>query len=143
MFEVITRWLARFVHQNFYTLIIFFIVLILTRFLTQLKPHRSPPGPWGLPILGYMPFLGQQVHYTLFDLSRKFGNCFQFSIGCRKMVVLADPALIRKAFTKEEFAGRPSTKLFDMFQGYGKLILPFVYLSKNNINNINDFEYVF
>ena len=85
-----------------------------------MKKSKLPPGPWGIPILGYMPFLGTQIHHTLFNLTQKFGNCFQFSLGCRRIVVLSDPTLIRDAFKREEFSGRPTTKLFEMFQGYGE-----------------------
>ena len=64
-----------------------YYVLKLFRSWTQL-----PPGPWGLPILGYLPFLDRiQPQRTLESLRAKYGKVFSIQMGRVTTVVLADP----------------------------------------------------
>ncbi|KOB77579.1 Uncharacterized protein OBRU01_03830, partial [Operophtera brumata] len=75
-----------------------------------------PPGPWGLPIVGYLPFINQKwPHFTLVDLSRKYGPVYGISMGNIYAVVLSDHKLIREAFAKENFSGRAPLKLVSMW----------------------------
>uniref|UniRef100_A0A914XCE0 Cytochrome P450 1A1 n=1 Tax=Plectus sambesii TaxID=2011161 RepID=A0A914XCE0_9BILA len=90
---------------------LFWIIYYVWRKL--LASRRStlpqPPGPYGLPILGYMPFLGKRPHVTLKNLAEKYGDIFQLQIGGQKTVVLGSIDFIREAYSKDVFAGRPST----------------------------------
>ena len=60
----------------------------------------EPPGPYGLPVLGYMPFLGKRPHLTLTKLKEKYGDIFQLQIGAQKTVVLSSVDIIREAYSK-------------------------------------------
>jgi hypothetical protein len=80
---------------------------------------QLPPGPMGLPFLGYLPFLGNEIHLTLTDLSHKFGPIYQIFLGGIRVVVLNDAALVRQAFKQTVFSGRPDTQLTRILQGYG------------------------
>lgn len=80
---------------------------------------QLPPGPIGLPVLGYLPFLGNEIHLTLTDLSRRFGPIYQIFLGGIRVVVLNDASLVRQAFKQTVFSGRPDTQLTRILQGYG------------------------
>ncbi|KAF2359669.1 Cytochrome P450 [Trinorchestia longiramus] len=80
-----------------------------------------PPGPWGIPLLGYLPFLGPKTYLALYDLSKKFGDIYSIALGQRVMIVLSDPMVIREAFYQSAFTGRPMTPLYGMFKGFGVL----------------------
>lgn len=69
--------------------------------------QQLPSGPWGLPILGYLPFLNaKQPHQTLTNLSKIFGTIYSIQLGSIFTVVLSDHTLIREAFSKDCFSGR-------------------------------------
>lgn len=73
-----------------------------------------PPGPAGLPIVGYLPFLGKEPHKKLAELGKTYGSVFSVRLGGRFAVVLNDYQAIKEAFVKQGwvFAGRPSSNIF-------------------------------
>lgn len=104
-------------------LLIFTIVLLLVRLILQKSSggnkHPLPPGPRGVPILGFLPFLNSEFHLTLTKLSDKFGPIYQIYLGRKRVVVLNDSKLVREAFRQPVFSGRPDTELTKILQGYG------------------------
>lgn len=68
-------------------------------------------GPWGLPFVGYMPFLGSQPHKTLARLADRYGDMFRLTAGCRRFVVVNSVARIREMARRfpEELYGKPKT----------------------------------
>ncbi len=69
-----------------------------------------PPGPWGLPIVGYLPFLyGKQIAEVFGELGRKFGPIFSLRLGGKLVVVLNDSDAIKDSLVKQAVnrAGRP------------------------------------
>ncbi|GBM39912.1 Cytochrome P450 18a1 [Araneus ventricosus] len=73
------------------------------------------PGPWGLPVVGYIPFLSKDVHLHFINLAKKYGDVFSLRLGSALVVVLNDTASIRDAFSKQEFLGRPPKNSFSLF----------------------------
>lgn len=84
-----------------------------------LKHLKLPPGPMGLPFVGYMPFVGNEIHLTLTSLSDRYGPIYQIFLGGIRVVVLNDASLVRQAFKQPVFSGRPDTQLTRILQGYG------------------------
>lgn len=79
-----------------------------------------PPGPWGLPILGSLPYLKGDLHLFFRDLTHKYGSLISTRLGSQLVVVLSDYKMIRDAFRKEEFTGRPTTEFTSILGGYGE-----------------------
>ncbi|XP_017775403.1 PREDICTED: cytochrome P450 18a1 [Nicrophorus vespilloides] len=101
-------------------LLVFVSVLMIVRILQILSEEKKlPPGPWGLPIIGSMPFLKGDLHLYYRDLAHKYGTLFSMRIGSQLMVVLSDYKMIRDTFRKEEFTGRPVTEFTKILGGYG------------------------
>lgn len=63
---------------------------------------KMPPGPKGFPFLGYLPFLGDNPHIKLRDLSREYGHIVGFKVGVRNIVVLNDYDSIKEALHKKD-----------------------------------------
>ncbi|KFM82752.1 Cytochrome P450 18a1, partial [Stegodyphus mimosarum] len=87
-------------------------VLILTGLLFFIwnKNRRLPPGPWGLPFIGYYPHISNQPYKDLYKLSKKYGNVISFrTLGGNLVIVLNGTKTIKEIFVNraDEFIGRP------------------------------------
>ncbi|XP_029675425.1 cytochrome P450 18a1 [Formica exsecta] len=103
-----------------YTLLVFVSVLLVVRFIQWLKYIRTlPPGPWGVPILGYLPFIKGDLHLRYNELAKKYGSIFSARLGNQLVVVLSDYRVIRDTFRREDFTGRPHTEFINILDGYG------------------------
>lgn len=111
------------------TLLRAILITIIVFLLLKLYQNRAPtlplpPGPLGIPILGFLPFVSKNFHLTLTQLAVKYGSCYQIFLGSKRVVVLNDARLIKDAFRQPVFSGRPDSELTRILQGYGKLLFP-------------------
>uniref|UniRef100_A0A0A9YSL0 Cytochrome P450 306a1 n=2 Tax=Lygus hesperus TaxID=30085 RepID=A0A0A9YSL0_LYGHE len=71
-----------------------------------------PPGPWGLPVLGYLPWIDREKpQKTMMDLAKRYGKIFSVSMGSLFTVVLTDPQLIKEALSRDVFTDRANLHL--------------------------------
>ena len=100
-----------------FVLILFYAVAAALRKRSSLEP----PGPWGLPVVGYMPFLGKKMNLTINQLAKKYGDVFQLKIGSRKVVVISGQKRIREAMMNSgtTFAGRPDFYSYVVVKNFG------------------------
>lgn len=73
------------------------------------KGLKSPPGPYGWPILGNMLLLGKSPHLALTRLSQRYGDVLEIRIGRTPVVVLSGLDTIWQALVRQgdDFKGRP------------------------------------
>ncbi|CAG7732268.1 unnamed protein product, partial [Allacma fusca] len=67
----------------FSEIIVFVVVLIYFCYGTSKgsKIRKLPPGPIGLPLVGYLPFMGKIPSLTITNLAKKYGNIFSVYLG--------------------------------------------------------------
>lgn len=123
--ENIAQWVWRAMGNTkseiLYTLVVFIGVLLVVRYVQWLRYVRTlPPGPWGIPIFGYLPFIKNDVHLRYSELAEKYGPLFSVQLGSKLVVVISDYRLIRDTFRREEFTGRPHTEFISILDGYGE-----------------------
>uniref|UniRef100_T1IT96 Cytochrome P450 n=1 Tax=Strigamia maritima TaxID=126957 RepID=T1IT96_STRMM len=87
------------------------VSLILWVTLTYINSHKNlPPGPKGIPFLGYLPFLGRKPHLVLTELKKKYGDILTIHIGSERVVVLSSFELIKEAMLKDDnYEERPAS----------------------------------
>lgn len=107
MFETILT------HLSLTTALVFVVVFLTTCWIIRSQRKRSfPPSiPW-MPIVGSLPWMGL-VEETFPKMANKYGDIFCFYLFSRPVVVLWGYQKIKEAITKDEFADRPRTFLFE------------------------------
>ncbi|XP_017376610.1 cytochrome P450 1A1 isoform X1 [Cebus imitator] len=80
------------------------------------KGLKSPPEPWGWPLLGHVLTLGKSPHLALTRMSQRFGDVLQIRIGSTPVVVLSGLDTIRQALVRQgdDFKGRPDLYSFTL-----------------------------
>ncbi|CAL4120907.1 unnamed protein product [Meganyctiphanes norvegica] len=105
--------------------------------------HRAktlPPGPWGLPLLGYLPWLNPVAPQLTFGaLAKRYGRIYSLQMGGVTCVVMTDTHLIKDVFNRSEANGRaPLYLTHGIMKGYGKYRIVFHYHPNNHTH---DFYY--
>ncbi|KAM4826175.1 cytochrome P450 1A2-like [Thomomys bottae] len=80
------------------------------------KGLKSPPGPWGWPLIGHVLSLGKDPHLSLARLSQQYGDVLEIRLGSTPVVVLSGLDTIRQALVKQgdDFKGRPDLYSFTL-----------------------------
>ncbi|XP_051136989.1 cytochrome P450 71BT1-like [Andrographis paniculata] len=87
---------------------------ILCGWYLKLNSHSSsrlPPGPRGLPILGYIPFLGPDLLGKVSALAHRHGPIYKMWLGQKLCVVISSPTLVRQIARDHDvvFSNRDTT----------------------------------
>ncbi|CAM8901121.1 unnamed protein product [Rhodiola kirilowii] len=87
-----------------------FILSWIVKAPRRKRTFPLPPGPRGLPLLGYLPFLGTDPHVTFANLSKVYGPIFKVQLGNKLHIVLSSPELVKEVVRDKDiiFANRGS-----------------------------------
>lgn len=82
-------------------------------------PPNLPPGPGGIPVLGYIPWLSATPYRDFQELRKLYGDFYSVRLGRRWHVVLNGSRVIRKALVENGSAcsGRPNWILNRILKG--------------------------
>ncbi|PWA59716.1 cytochrome P450 [Artemisia annua] len=69
---------------------------------------RLPPGPRGLPLLGYLPFLDPNLHHGYTKLAQRYGPIFMLKLGSKTHIVVSSSDLAKVVLREQDeiFANR-------------------------------------
>ncbi|KAG0587474.1 hypothetical protein KC19_2G166900 [Ceratodon purpureus] len=84
------------------------------------RPLRLPPGPRGIPVLGYLPFLTEMPHKHMAELAQKYGPLVHFRLGATPAIIVASPAMMREVLGAQDqiFSARPPALLSSKYFAY-------------------------
>lgn len=74
--------------------------LLLRRSAKKLK--NLPPGPRGMPLLGYLPFMGADLHTQFAKLAGVYGPIFKIGLGSKLCVVINSSSLIKEVLRDQD-----------------------------------------
>lgn len=94
------------------------------------------PGPIGIPILGYIPFLGKYPYKVITKLGETYGPIFKVPFGLRTAIVLNDYETIVEAYSKDiSFSGRPLVPSIETLANSGRSRFAFKPVKNQTLGN--------
>ncbi|KAF2368166.1 Cytochrome P450 [Trinorchestia longiramus] len=82
------------------------LISILQHFFR--KPKNFPPGPWGLPVVGYALFVNKTKIYETFEhLQARYGSVVSLRLGLNRAVVISGWKAVHEALMNEDLNYRP------------------------------------
>ncbi|XP_023243955.1 cytochrome P450 18a1-like [Centruroides sculpturatus] len=112
--EVPKEWTLK---NSLHSLLIAVILIYLIRWLLR-KNKNYPPGPIGLPIVGYLPFLSKDAHEKLCKLQKIYGGIFGFYLGSKYTVVLNDYSSVKEGLNNPNLLSRPPNLPLDVLNEF-------------------------
>ncbi|KFM70322.1 Cytochrome P450 18a1, partial [Stegodyphus mimosarum] len=94
--------------------IIVLTALVSLFFSRKERKRNHLPGPTGLPLIGYLPFMTEKPYVKLQELAKIYGPVYRVQIGSHSVVVLCDFQSIKEAFASDAFMGRPHENPFEL-----------------------------
>jgi len=93
------------------------VILIIYCIKASIRPRDFPPGPPCIAFLGSLPYLDvRNLTKSFIKLKEKHGEIFSVFIGNKPVVVLNSWKVIKEAFERPEFSGRPGNFSGTFFQ---------------------------
>ncbi|KAJ8725544.1 hypothetical protein PYW08_003727 [Mythimna loreyi] len=98
-----------------YSTLLFWIIFKNIRYYKSL-----PPGPWGVPFLGILPFMNKRPpHLVYLNMSKQYGDVFSIQMGSNLTVCLGSTKLMKEFFSRNDSTDRPNTPLNNLLEGFG------------------------
>ncbi|GAB6032307.1 Cytochrome P450 2 sub R member 1 [Chamberlinius hualienensis] len=84
------------------------VVFVRWLFKTLHLIRQMPPGPWGLPLIGYTPWLGKEVYKSFSDIAKVYGGLFSVNVAGETVVIFNDWATVKATLVEKPktFSGR-------------------------------------
>ncbi|KAG8196162.1 hypothetical protein JTE90_007892 [Oedothorax gibbosus] len=100
--------------MSYFSVLVTFIggVALVLYWLMQNKDGTMPPGPIGIPILGYLPFISNKPHIQFQNLARYYGPVFSIQMPNRYAIIIEDFSVIRKVLSWRKDKKKNFTGLF-------------------------------
>ncbi|GIY79343.1 cytochrome P450 2J6 [Caerostris darwini] len=114
----------------------------------QNRKLNYPPGPIGLPFVGYLPFLMKEGYKKVWNLSKKYGDLFCFYFGPQLVISVNEYETAKEILSHPMTLARPPNS-FDFLVGKGDLDMTsdnnnfvsfYIWKTEQNDTTEKDFE---
>ncbi|GIY17056.1 cytochrome P450 2J6 [Caerostris extrusa] len=109
------------------------LVVVVYKWI-QNRKLNYPPGPIGLPFVGYLPFLIKEGYIKVRNLSKKYGDLFCFYFGPQLVISVNEYETAKEILSHPMTLARPPN-CFDFLVGNGGRSYPFPHVVDFNIYN--------
>ncbi|XP_063916276.1 cytochrome P450 306a1-like [Zophobas morio] len=93
-------------------------LLILIATYIYYRHQNYLPGPWNLPVIGYLHKIDPKVpHLSFLKLTQKYGPVYRVKLGLFNTVFISDVKLLKQVLMKEATISRPPLHLFEIIFG--------------------------
>lgn len=101
----------------FVIIILTFVFLtIIAHYLNERQRKKGmPPGPVGLPLVGYIPFMPSDYGDKLLSLRQKYGKIFTLTLGSADVVFISDFDAMKKVMSQDKFNFRPDYSVLTFY----------------------------
>ena len=103
------------------------ILSILISFLIRFaygkrQQLKLPPGPWGVPFLGYLPFLTNLPHRKMAELAQQYGPLVYIQLGSIPTLLVSSPQMLKEVLITQDhiFGSRLQTSTANRHFGKGR-----------------------
>ncbi|XP_076886455.1 cytochrome P450 76T24-like [Bidens hawaiensis] len=88
--------------------IIFIFTHAITTTISGHRNSRLPPGPYPLPLIGNLLYLGNNPYHSLAKLSKRYGPLMSLKLGTITTIVVSSPDIAKEFFLTHDhsFSGR-------------------------------------
>ena len=95
--------------------------LVFWYFLKK-KNNNLPPGPPCLPLIGNLHLMGSEIHTTLYNLSKKYGDIYRLYLGQQLLIIVSGKRLFSQILTTQSahFSKRPEDFFLGKYLSRGK-----------------------
>ena len=95
--------------------------LVIWYFLKK-KNINLPPGPPCLPLIGNLHLMGSEIHTTLYNLSKKYGDIYRLYLGQQLLIIVSGKRLFSQILATQSahFSKRPEDFLAGKYLSRGK-----------------------
>ncbi|PIA32655.1 hypothetical protein AQUCO_04400086v1 [Aquilegia coerulea] len=97
--------------------------------LMRRMKYPLPPGPWGLPLVGNLPFVDFELHCYSAKMAKTYGPIFKLKLGSKLFVVVSSASLAKEVLKDYDttFANRdtPSAMVTITYGGSGMIWTPY------------------
>ncbi|XP_056000402.1 cytochrome P450 2C31-like [Ostrea edulis] len=98
-------------NQSIFDFVVLLTILSIVFFIIHLilEWRQKPPGPWGLPVVGHLPFLGSKPLDKFKQYQKEYGDVFCLRFGMWPTVVIRGRDTVKStlAHQSDHFASRP------------------------------------
>lgn len=118
MWDFVDVTLSENFEKIFFSLI---TIIVVGAAILDIRNKNQPPGPTGVPLFGYLPFLSRNTAFKhLTTLTRQYGSVFGIQLGSIYAVVIADVKLIKEALSRQEFQSTPQLLTYGPSRSKGR-----------------------
>ncbi|XP_024994494.1 7-ethoxycoumarin O-deethylase-like [Cynara cardunculus var. scolymus] len=84
------------------------ITVVVSWYRSRKHTFPLPPGPRGLPVVGYLPFLDVNLHHEFTKMAQRYGPIFKLKLGSKTHIVVSSSDLAKVVVREQDdiFANR-------------------------------------